>query len=85
LISCWPLVPVGARYIVSFETLPAAVSENLLTRLRSATIVSVFAPIVVRPNVAVGSACEQLGSAEQMFSLPPVRIVPESDGSLSTF
>src|SRR6476646_7218424 len=70
--------------MVSFETLPATVREKRLTRLRSASIVSEFAPIVVRPKVAVG-VCVQPGSAEQIFSLPPVRIVLESDEILSTF
>src|SRR3954451_17874081 len=56
LISCWPLVPVGCRYMLSFETLAATESWKWLTRLRLATIVSLLLPMLVRPNVFAGGA-----------------------------
>ena len=52
-MACCPGVPVGARYMLSFVTDPAAGSDVRFTRLRSARKESPKAPIVVLPNVPV--------------------------------
>lgn len=84
-MTSWPLTLVGARYIVSLETLPATVSMAFVARFLSGTIISEFVPIVVRPKVpevggdvgvgtgvGVGVGGTQPGIALQISSLPPV-------------
>ena len=56
-------MPVGARYTLSFDTVPATGSEYSLTRLRLAANTSGEAPTLVLPNVA-GTCCTTAVCAE---------------------
>ena len=61
--TCWPDLPVGARYTLSFPTAPATGSEYSLTRLRLAENASAEAPTAVLPKVA-GACCTTAVCAE---------------------